>query len=244
MSTIPLGARMAAWANAVPSRSQQVDLKRTSILREAARSFNRSGFHGTTLDDIAERLGVTKAALYRYVPNKHELLFACFTLAADAAYANFDAGEAQGRNGLEKVRIGLQGYVRDMIGEFGYPVVLLEENALLPEHAKVIIKRRDRVERRLRSLIAQGIEDGSIAPCNPKLVSFAIFGAVNWVPKWYRAGGEWSAEEVAEWLLAVVTRSIAAEPNRIDIDGPRATRRGAAKTSHSRRRTAHRSAGK
>jgi TetR/AcrR family transcriptional regulator len=235
---------MAAWANAVPSRSQQADLKRTSILREAARSFNRSGFHGTTLDEIAERLGVTKAALYRYVPNKHELLFACFTLAADAAFANLDAGEAQGRNGLEKVRIGLQGYVRDMIGEFGFPVVLLEENALLPEHAKIIINLRDRVERRLRALVALGIEDGSIAPCNPKLVSFAIFGAVNWVPKWYRAGGDWSAEEVAEWLLAVVTRSIAAEPHRIDIDGPRANSRGATKKSGVGRKTTRRAAGK
>ena len=83
---------------------------------------------------------------------------------------------------------------------------------------------------------------------NTLLVTFAatgaIFGAVNWVPKWYRAGREWSAEEVAQWLLAVVTRSIAAEPHRIDIDGPRANRRGAAKTSHSRRKTARRSAGK
>jgi TetR/AcrR family transcriptional regulator len=235
---------MAAWANAVPSRSQQVDLKRTSILREAARSFNRSGFHGSTLEDIAERLGVTKAALYRYVPNKHELLFACFTLAADAAFANLDAGEAQGRNGLDKIRIGLQGYVRDMIGEFGYPVVLLEENALLPGHAKIIISRRDRVERRLRALVALGIEDGSIAPCNPKLVSFAIFGAVNWVPKWYRAGGDWSAEEVAEWLLAVVTRSIAAEPHRIDIDGPKANSRGATKKSGVSRKTKRQPAAK
>jgi TetR/AcrR family transcriptional regulator len=235
---------MAAWANAVPSRSQQVDLKRTSILREAARSFNRSGFHGTTLDDIAERLGVTKAALYRYVPNKHELLFACFKLAMDSAFSNLDTGEAQGRNGLDKIRIGLQGYVRDMIGELGYPVVLLEENALLPEHAKTIIRQRDQMERRLRALIAEGIEDGSIAPCNPKLVSFAMFGAVNWVPKWYRAGGEWSAEEVAEWLLAVVTRSIAAAPHRIDIDGPKAKGRGAAKTSNAPEKTIRRSARK
>jgi|SRR5581483_11065036 len=213
---------MAPWANAVPSRSQQIDLKRTSILREAAKSFNRSGFHGTTLDDIAERLGVTKAALYRYVPNKHDLLFACFNLAMDSAHGNLDRGEREGRNGLEKLRIGLRGYVEAMIGELGYPVVLLEENALPPDHAKAIIKRRDLMEHRLRALVVEGMEDGSIASCNPKLVVFAMLGAVNWVPKWYRANGEWTAAEVADALLAVVARGIAADADEVAIDAPKA----------------------
>jgi TetR/AcrR family transcriptional regulator len=216
---------MAPWANAVPSRSEQIDLKRTSILREAAKSFNRSGFHGTALDDIAERLGVTKAALYRYVPTKHDLLFACFNMAMDSAFSNLDRGEREGRNGLEKIRIGLRGYVEEMIGELGYPVVLLEENALLPEHAKAIIKRRDRMEQRLRELVVRGMGDGSITPCNPKLVVFSILGAVNWVPKWYRADGEWSAAEVADALLAIVARSIAARTDDFPIDAPKASRR-------------------
>lgn len=216
---------MAPWANAVPSRSQQIDLKRTSILREAAKSFNRSGFHGTALDDIAERLGVTKAAVYRYVPSKHDLLFACFNMAMDSALANLDVGEREGENGLEKIRIDLRGYVEAMIGELGYPVVLLEENALLPEHARAIIKRRDRMEQRLRALVVEGMQDGSITPCNPKLVVFAIMGAVNWVPKWYRADGEWSAAEVADALLAIVARSIAVNADGLSIDAPKASRR-------------------
>ena len=65
---------MERWANAVPSRAEQSDTKRKAIIREAARVFNRRGSHGTTLEDVAERLGVSKTALYRYVDNKNDLL--------------------------------------------------------------------------------------------------------------------------------------------------------------------------
>jgi len=54
------GKRMNKWANAVPSRAEQQDTKRKAIIREAGRVFNRRGSHGTTLEDVAERLGVTR----------------------------------------------------------------------------------------------------------------------------------------------------------------------------------------
>ena len=205
---------VAAWGNALPSLSQSADLKRRSIVHEAAQSFNRAGFHGTSMDDIASRLGVTKAALYRYVTSKHDLLFASFNMAMDSSFANLDRGEREGANGLEKLRIAMRGYLADLIGKLGHPVVLLEESALLPEQSRAIIKRRDEAEKRYRSLITQGIEDGSVAPCNPKLAVFALFGAINWVPKWYRSDGEFSATQVADALVDLITTGIAAhQPN-------------------------------
>jgi TetR/AcrR family transcriptional regulator len=201
------------WRNALPSRAERSELKRSTIILEAARSFNRAGFHGTSMDGIARRLGVTKAALYRYVPNKHDVLLACFNLAMDSSLANLARAEKEGANGLEKLRIAFRGYLEDLIGTLGHPVVLLEENALLPEQARAIIRRRDEAERRYRSLVKEGIEDGSITPCDPKLAVFALLGAVNWVPKWYRDDGEWSPAEVAESLVNLITRSIAAHPD-------------------------------
>ena len=73
---------------------------------------------------------------------------------------------------------------------------------------------RGEAEKRYRSLITQGIEDGSVAPCNPKLAVFALFGAINWVPKWYRSDGEFSATEIADALVDLITTGIAAhQPN-------------------------------
>jgi len=203
---------MSRWANAVPGREQQLESKRKAIIREAAKVFNRRGSHGTTLDDVAERLGVSKAALYRYVQNKNDLLYACHEEAMEIARESMDRGEAEGRTGLEKIQLGMKDYLREMIGAMGVPVLILEENALSGEQAARIIDLRDGFEKRMRRLVEEGIRDGSILPLNPKLAIFMLLGAVHWVTKWYSAEGAWTADEVADALVEMTTRGLAAQP--------------------------------
>jgi TetR/AcrR family transcriptional regulator len=200
------------WGNSLPSQEERDELKRNSILRAAAHCFNRSGFYGTSMDDIAERLGVTKPALYRYVKNKHEVLAACFNLVMDMSFRHLENGERTGQDGLSKLRLTIRGYLAELIGEFGHPVVILEEGALQPDHLSSLIRRRDQLEHRYRGLVEEGIQDGSIIACNSKLAVFALFGAMNWVPKWYRQSGEWSAEYVADQLVQLITRALDAHP--------------------------------
>src|SRR4051812_3590769 len=64
-------ARVSVWNNIVPSRSMQRELKREALLRAAVSAFNRQGFNQTSLEEIAQKLGVTKAALYYYFPTKN-----------------------------------------------------------------------------------------------------------------------------------------------------------------------------
>lgn len=209
---------MTRWANALPSRAEQSDMKRKAIIREAARVFNKRGSHGTTLDDVADRLGVTKAALYRYVDNKNDLLVACHEEAMDIANEQLGIGESQGRTGLEKIRIGMAGYLRIMIGDMGVPVLVLEENALAEGTAGPIIALRDAFEKRLRGLVEEGIRDGSILPVNPKLAVFMLLGALNWVTKWYSPEGVWTPEQASTAMIELATRAFAAEPGALASD--------------------------
>jgi TetR/AcrR family transcriptional regulator len=202
------------WANVVPSRAEQSDTKRKAIIREAARVFNRRGSHGTTLEDVAERLGVTKTALYRYVDNKNDLLCACHEEAMEIANENLDIGERTGRRGLEKIQIAMTGYLRTMISDLGVPVLLLEENALEAESAGRIVKLRDAFEKRLRGLVELGVADGSIVPTDPKLAVFMLLGAVHWVTKWFSPDGPWTAPEASAALIELATRGLAAKPAR------------------------------
>jgi TetR/AcrR family transcriptional regulator len=202
------------WANAVPSRAEQSDTKRKAIIREAARVFNRRGSHGTTLEDVAERLGVTKTALYRYVNNKNDLLCACHEEAMEIAFEHLDIGERTGRNGLEKIQIAMSGYLRTMISDLGVPILLLEENALEKASAGRVMALRDRFEQRLRALVEDGVCDGSIVATDPKLAVFMLLGAVHWVTKWYSPQGEWSGEEASVALIELATRALAAKPAR------------------------------
>jgi TetR/AcrR family transcriptional regulator len=203
---------MSVWNNAVPGASEQFAKKREALLREAAQSFNRRGYHGTSLTDIAKKLGVTKAALYTYVPSKEELLYYCHDSAMDGAMEALEQGRSRGRNGLEKVTLTLMGYLELMLGQDASFVVLMEEHAMRPAHVKAIIRRRDQFERGLRELVEGGIADGSIVPCNPKLAVFVALGALNWVRKWYAPGGPWNGNQLAFALTEMIQRALSSRP--------------------------------
>ena len=201
------------WKNVVPAAEAQRQSKRQALLREAAASFNRQGFHGTSLNDVAKKLGVTKAALYTYVPSKEDLLFFCHDWAMDGAFESLEEARREGRSGLERFQIALKHYLERILTEEGGFVILLEENALNPTHAKAIIKRRDKFETEMRSFVTEGMKDGSIVSCNAKLAVFMALGALNWVRKWYSSEGSWSGQEIADALSELITRSIAASPS-------------------------------
>jgi TetR/AcrR family transcriptional regulator len=202
---------MNAWAEIVPSRDELHEVKRIALLREAASQFSRKGFHAASLDDIAQKLGVTKAALYYYFPSKQALLRECCARALDASMRALERAKQEGKTGREKVNLTLRLYLKEMIDELSCCVVLMEENALLPEDYAALIKKRDRFEYGLRDVIREGIADGSIAPCDPKLAVFTMLGAINWVPKWFRQSGEWSADAVSVALTDMLDRMVSAQ---------------------------------
>jgi TetR/AcrR family transcriptional regulator len=207
-----MATRKTAWNQAVPSHAEIHDAKRRAVLREAAASFNRIGFYATTLDDIAKRLGVTKAALYYYFPNKNALLKACFDEVMAGAFENLEAARAVGQNGRERLKLVFIGYLRQFLDELTVAVVVMEDSALNPEEQEVVHETRDRFERALRELVEEGIADGSIIPCDAKLVVLAMLGAVHWVPRWFRREGTWSVEQLAQAISDLLERAISPKP--------------------------------
>lgn len=205
---------MTAWSAVVPSRDELHETKRIALLREAAGQFTRKGFHAASLDDIAQKLGVTKAALYYYFPSKHALMRECCARALDAGLRALERARREGASGREKLKLTLRFYLKEMIDELSCCVVMMEENALLPEDYAALIKVRDTFEYGLRDLVREGVADGSIAACDPKLVVFALLGAINWAPKWFRPDGDWSAELVSEALTDLLERMLSPEPGR------------------------------
>src|ERR1700694_5396409 len=106
---------MTVWKNTALSRDALHEAKREALLREAAAAFNRQGFHATSLDDIARNLGVTKAALYHYFPNKNAVLQACFDKAMACAFKSLEHARRVGTTGRQKLRLTLSGYLEQLI---------------------------------------------------------------------------------------------------------------------------------
>ncbi|MBC7153311.1 MAG: TetR/AcrR family transcriptional regulator [Rhodobacteraceae bacterium] len=202
-----------AWGDAFPDAEQVRELKRVAVLRGAAQAFNKYGFHGTSLDDIAESLGVTKPALYHYVKSKQEMLFLVREATLAAAFASLELAEARGGSGRERLISTLRDYIQSINSEDSICVISMEERVLREPFESRIIGIRDDFEARLRDLVEQGIEDGSIVPCCPKLVVFSLLGSVNWTQRWFRHGGAWSNEQVSVAVGEVLERSLSPDPS-------------------------------
>ncbi len=189
------------WTETILTRDEQREEKRRALIHQAGLAFRRKGFHETSMEDVAQSLGVTKGALYRYVKNKQEILFECHKLAMELGDAALQHGRAQGGNGFEKVRLTLATFLRDYISSNSAGAAIVNIDELEPEHRHEIIRRRSVFDHGLRAMIVEGIEDGSIAPRDPRIIAFSIMGAINWLPRWYNPDGELSHQAVTEQML-------------------------------------------
>lgn len=192
------------WAVAkLPSRSEQRLLKRDALIQQAALAFRIRGFHATSMEDIAEALGVTKGALYRYVKSKQDILYECFMTSNRIGEEALALACAHRGSGLEKLGLFAAEFIERYLEHNTAGGAMVDIDALFPEQRKEVIAGRDRIDTALRKLMVRGIEDGSIAPRNPKLMELTVMGSINWIPSWYDAGGEWQPREIAQTMAEI-----------------------------------------
>jgi AcrR family transcriptional regulator len=179
--------------------------KREAVLQAAAGLFLEKSYTRTSMNDLAEKLNVTKPALYHYFRNKEEIVLECYRLGADMIEEILDELAARCGTGFEKVQAFIHSYANVMTVNFGRCVMRLDEGDLSAEAYADVRKYKRKIDRRLRGLLQEGLADGSIAPCDPKLAAFAIAGALNWICIWYQAKGPNSPEEIAAHFVRTLT---------------------------------------
>ncbi|MGH9350034.1 MAG: TetR/AcrR family transcriptional regulator [Vicinamibacterales bacterium] len=184
--------------------------RRVEILKTAAAAFRRRGYHGASVDEIAGALAMTKGNLYYYFRNKEDILYACHDYSLNLILGVMDEIRREAIPADEKLRRLIAAFVHLIIDELHSTALTLDLQALSPPLLKKVIARRDRFDRGLRAIIQEGIDEGLFAPADAKLVSFAIMGAVNWIPKWFNPEGSASSDEVgrtfADFLVGGLRR--------------------------------------
>ncbi|MDJ1159901.1 TetR/AcrR family transcriptional regulator [Chelatococcus sp. SYSU_G07232] len=205
-------------------RERDREVKREAVLRAAARAFNEQGFHRTSLDEVAERLNVSKPTIYYYVKNKDEILFECVRIGLERLDAASRATHAGGGTGLDRLIALWTEYARIVTEDFGRCLILVGEDPLPAETRRELRALKGKIDHRFRGVVEDGIADGSIRPCDPKLVAFAGAGALSWIARWYDPKGPLDVDAVARQIIDVLVRGIASP--RKDEGGTRpATRR-------------------
>jgi len=170
---------------------------RVEILKSAAKAFRKLGYHGATVEQIAAALHMKKGNLYYYFRNKEEILYACHQYSLDRLSQLLEEVEGSSARADEKLRMLIVAFVHTILDELHGTALFLDLEALTPAHLKAVIVRRDRFEHGVRQLLEEGMASGAFARGNAKLLAFALFGAVNWIPRWFSPNGPATSQEIA-----------------------------------------------
>jgi AcrR family transcriptional regulator len=172
--------------------------RRTEILKSAAAAFRRRGYHGASVDEIASALNMTKGNLYYYFANKEEILFACHDYSLDILLQLMAQVQAEATPADQKLRKLVLAFVHLILDELQGTALTLDPEALSPPLLKRIIAKRDKFDKGMREIIQQGIDQKVLHAGDPKMIEFAIMGAVNWISKWYDPAGPMSSEQIGQ----------------------------------------------
>jgi len=195
---------------AFADRRRDPETKREAVLQTAAHLFLEKSYGRTSMNDVAERLNITKPALYHYFRNKEEILLECYRLGTRMIQEILQDIGAHCGTGLQKVEAFIYAYANVMTINFGRCVMRLDEGDLSSDAFAEVRRYKRKIDRQLRSFIQDGIADGSIAPCDVKLSAFSIAGALNWICVWYEPEGPLSGEQIAAEFARILTQGLAA----------------------------------
>jgi AcrR family transcriptional regulator len=190
--------------------------RRIEILKSAAAAFRRHGYHGASVDEIASALDMTKGNLYYYFQNKEEILFACHDYSLDELLALLDEVRAEPTPPDDKLRRLILAFVHMMLDELQGTALTLDLRALGPTLMKRVIAKRDRFDHGLRAIIQQGMDEGIFRQGDPKMVGFAVMGAVNWITKWFDPNGPLTSEEIGQRFADYLVGGLMKEPISAD----------------------------
>jgi len=195
--------RNAVWKQL---REDQAQLKLNAVLAEAAALFNAKGYHATSLADVAERLDITKTALYYYVKNKNDLLYRTYIRSLDEIGRATVEAEANGTNGLDKLcRYALsQAFVHQEPSAQVSEIDAIKD----PKRRAELRKRIRGANKRIATWIEEGIRDGSVAPCDPDLAGRFVMGAFNWLPRWLPQSGK-KMQDVTDYFVELTRKTLA-----------------------------------
>ena len=175
-----------------------------AVLRTAIELFNRQGYDGTSMGDLAAELGVTKSAIYHHVPSKEHLLSQALDEALDGLEAAItDAERLTGGSSYDRLRWVVRQSVEVLVAHQAAVTLLLRVRGNSDVELAALGRRR-RIDRRLSDLVQAAVDEGSLrGDLPPDLVSRLVFGMVNSLVEWHQPGRGASASDLAEAIVTL-----------------------------------------
>lgn len=178
---------------------------RDDIVAAATRVFGERGYHGASMADVADAVGMRKASLYHHVRKKEDLLFAIHEQLIDELIEETERVRATDGTPSAKVHDVLQLSMRFVArNRDGVAVFLQERRAVTGARWEALVAKRDHYERMVSGIIAEGVAGGDFVDLPAEIVARGVLAMANWGYTWFQPGGRLTADEVAETFAAIV----------------------------------------
>jgi AcrR family transcriptional regulator len=186
--------------------------RREEILATAIRAFSAKGYSQVSLQEIAEEMGITKAAIYYYFKQKDEILGEALTRAGVAlAESVREVAERDDLTPTEQVHEMLAAHIRNLLSHRAlYSVYFSDISQVAPQLREELLKEERWYARAFAQVIEAGIESGEFRVVNPRPTTLALLGMCNSALRWFQPSHGLSGNELAEALAALAIRGIAA----------------------------------
>ncbi|MGH3979079.1 MAG: TetR/AcrR family transcriptional regulator [Pseudonocardiaceae bacterium] len=174
-----------------------------SLLQVAVAVFNERGYEGTSMEDLAARLGITKSAIYHHVPSKAELLRLSVDRALDALFAVTEEPASVTGTAAERLEHVVRRSIAVLVDELPFVTLLLRVRGNTAVERAALARRRE-FDVIVTELVKQAEAEGSIRPdVDPALTSRLLFGMVNSLIEWYRPRRGLTADDLADAVTAI-----------------------------------------
>src|SRR5207237_354883 len=181
--------------------------RKSELTRQAARLFAEKGYHGTSIGDLAEALGVQKGSLYHHIKGKEDLLWEVASAGARAFHEGLDGIPDEARP-LEKIRLALRAHLRVVADQLDVATVFVQEWRYLegPRREEFVAERR-RYEQRIGELFREGRDRGDLRSDLDESAAVLLFlSAANWAYTWLHAGRD--TDELADRFTTLLVDGI------------------------------------
>lgn len=185
-------------------------LTQKAIVAVAADLFAQKGFGATSLDDIAERLGATKGALYYHIKNKEDILRHCYLMVLTASEEPLAQIVASDLPPAEKLGRAIAHHAAVAADRSpAMTVFYREQHHLTGPFAKEVILRKKAYERYFECIIEEGQAAGIFTTAiDAKIATFGLLGMCNWLSQWYRPDGQFSHQQIAAMFVQMVEQGL------------------------------------
>ncbi|BAS26077.1 TetR/AcrR family transcriptional regulator [Limnochorda pilosa] len=189
------------------------ETRKEQVLEAAVHLFRAKGYHATSVQDIADAVGLRKGSLYHYIRSKEELLFEIIHSTIQTYIHRLESIAARPEPASARLAAAIEAHIKAVAQDTeGFAIFIGETRALEPEQRQRIEEASSQYGHLLERLIEEASLEGAFRPADSAMAALAILGACNWMHRWYDPQGRLSPKEIAAAFTEVFFGGLLQQP--------------------------------